>query len=142
MGWLNPEKPTRPSRADAFFLFRGSLKPAVISKNVKEIGRDLLRRSLKWGGLIQKSLLDPSGSMPFFVSWLTETCGFESPRNKKSLPVSSGRLFWLAEREGFEPPVPLGTSVFKTGAFNRSATSPLRGAKLTNMFELEQALRE
>jgi hypothetical protein len=79
--------------------------------------------------------------MPFFVPQLTETCGFESLRNKKSLP-NYGRLFWLAEREGFEPPVPLGTSVFKTGAFNRSATSPLRGAKLTNMFELEQALRE
>ena len=30
----------------------------------------------------------------------------------------------LAEEEGFEPPVPLGTPVFKTGAFNRSATPP------------------
>ena len=31
---------------------------------------------------------------------------------------------FLAEREGFEPPVPLGTSVFKTGAIDHSATSP------------------
>ena len=30
----------------------------------------------------------------------------------------------FAEEEGFEPPVPLGTPVFKTGAFNRSATPP------------------
>ena len=34
------------------------------------------------------------------------------------------RLSILAEREGFEPPVPLSTSVFKTGAIDHSATSP------------------
>lgn len=31
----------------------------------------------------------------------------------------------LAEREGFEPPVPLGTLVFKTSAFDHSAISPI-----------------
>ena len=30
----------------------------------------------------------------------------------------------LAEREGFEPPVPRGTTVFKTAAFDHSAISP------------------
>ena len=30
----------------------------------------------------------------------------------------------MAEREGFEPPRPFGLTVFKTAAFNRSATSP------------------
>ncbi len=41
------------------------------------------------------------------------------------------RTFWnffqkaLAEREGFEPPVPCSTPVFKTGAFDHSAISPL-----------------
>jgi hypothetical protein len=38
----------------------------------------------------------------------------------------------LAEGEGFEPPIPCGIPVFKTGAFNRSATPPqpyaLRGS--------------
>lgn len=29
-----------------------------------------------------------------------------------------------AEREGFEPPVPFGTMVFKTTAFDHSAISP------------------
>lgn len=29
--------------------------------------------------------------------------------------------FVFAEGEGFEPPVPLGTTVFKTAAFDRSA---------------------
>ena len=32
--------------------------------------------------------------------------------------------FWFAEREGFEPPEPLGSTVFKTAAIDRSATSP------------------
>ena len=31
----------------------------------------------------------------------------------------------LAEREGFEPPEPCGSTVFKTAAFDRSATSPV-----------------
>ena len=30
----------------------------------------------------------------------------------------------VAEREGFEPPSPRGLTVFKTAAFDRSATSP------------------
>ena len=32
----------------------------------------------------------------------------------------------VAEREGFEPPVPLSTPVFKTGAFDHSAISPIK----------------
>ena len=31
----------------------------------------------------------------------------------------------VAEEEGFEPPVPFSTSVFKTGALNHSATPPV-----------------
>ncbi len=31
-------------------------------------------------------------------------------------------LSFLAEEEGFEPPVPRGTTVFKTAAFDHSAT--------------------
>ncbi len=32
--------------------------------------------------------------------------------------------FQVAENEGFEPPVPCGTIVFKTTAFDHSANSP------------------
>ena len=32
----------------------------------------------------------------------------------------------LAEREGFEPPVPCGTPVFKTGVFDHSTISPYK----------------
>ncbi len=31
---------------------------------------------------------------------------------------------FIAEREGFEPPVPCSTTVFKTAAFDHSAISP------------------
>jgi hypothetical protein len=31
---------------------------------------------------------------------------------------------FFAEREGFEPPEPFGSTVFKTAAFDRSAISP------------------
>ena len=34
-------------------------------------------------------------------------------------------LCCVAEREGFEPPVPCGTTVFKTAALGHSATSPI-----------------
>ena len=34
-------------------------------------------------------------------------------------------LFEVAEREGFEPPVPLGTVVFKTTVIDHSTISPL-----------------
>ena len=36
------------------------------------------------------------------------------------------KSFWslLAEREGFEPPVPLGTTVFKTVVIDHSTISP------------------
>ena len=50
--------------------------------------------------------------------------------NEKGLPPF---LWWqslFAEREGFEPPLVLPKPVFKTGAINRSAISPIRMAKI------------
>ena len=37
---------------------------------------------------------------------------------------------FLAEREGFEPPLPFGKAVFKTAAIDHSATSPSAAAKV------------
>ena len=34
---------------------------------------------------------------------------------------------WGAEREGFEPPDPRRSTVFKTAAFDRSAIFPIEG---------------
>jgi hypothetical protein len=38
--------------------------------------------------------------------------------------VPSWENLKVAEREGFEPPVPCGTPDFESGAFDHSATSP------------------
>ena len=35
-------------------------------------------------------------------------------------------LFYMAEKEGFEPPELLHSTVFKTAAFDHSAISPLQ----------------
>ena len=43
-----------------------------------------------------------------------------------------------AEEEGFEPPVPCGTTVFKTAAFDHSAIPP--GAKLVKFWDFVQNL--
>jgi hypothetical protein len=42
----------------------------------------------------------------------------------KKCPAAAGPLIHLAEREGFEPPEVLPSTVFETATFNRSATSP------------------
>ena len=47
------------------------------------------------------------------------TTALQTTRETSSSPES-----WMAEEEGFEPPVPLGTAVFKTAALSRSATPP------------------
>ena len=43
---------------------------------------------------------------------------------RKKLAVSSEFQILVAEREGFEPPVPLGTVVFKTTVIDHSTISP------------------
>ena len=47
---------------------------------------------------------------------------------------------YIAEREGFEPPVPLSTSVFKTGAIDHSAISPKK-FESSGLFQTLYALR-
>ena len=43
---------------------------------------------------------------------------------KLGLTITVNRYICLAESEGFEPPVPFSTSVFKTDALDHSANSP------------------
>jgi hypothetical protein len=59
----------------------------------------------------------------FFV-FRTFSCEHDGPKNKKTRHFRVG--FCLAEDEGFEPPVPRGTTVFKTAAFDRSANPPVQ----------------
>ena len=42
----------------------------------------------------------------------------------KKGPRKDGAPLFMAESEGFEPPDPFGSTVFKTAAFDRSASSP------------------
>ena len=44
--------------------------------------------------------------------------------NQRNLLLLQLVTLTLAEREGFEPPVPLGTPVFKTGVIDHSTISP------------------
>ncbi len=45
---------------------------------------------------------------------------------KERNPLKISRFFkFPAEREGFEPPVPLGTVVFKTTVIDHSTISPV-----------------
>ena len=46
-----------------------------------------------------------------------------SPKRRKGGAIS-GSSFFFAEREGFEPPEPLSSTVFKTAAIDHSALSP------------------
>ena len=41
---------------------------------------------------------------------------------------------FIAEEEGFEPPVPRGTTVFKTAAFDHSAIPPKNGVQIYNHY--------
>lgn len=45
---------------------------------------------------------------------------------------------FIAEREGFEPPVACTTTVFKTAAFDHSAISPNAGANIGKNLETQK----
>jgi hypothetical protein len=54
----------------------------------------------------------------------------------KNARISGRFLFPLAEAEGFEPPVPCGTPVFKTGAIDQLCQTSLGEANLTHRFQV------
>lgn len=74
------------------------------------------------GGSQHKNVALACGRFLFPVRLLNES--IQQPSIKqKTLTILSGPRF-CAEREGFEPPEPLGSTVFKTAAIDRSAISP------------------
>ena len=65
-------------------------------------------------------------------------------KERNPLKISEFQIL-MAEREGFEPPVPLGTVVFKTTVIDHSTISPVlrcleSGCKGTYIFPYEQIL--
>ena len=80
---------------------------------------------LRGGAVLNKLKL--KGLMAFWAFFLCSTLqerGSRRPCTKKAQRKAlSFNLF--AEREGFEPPDPLRSTVFKTAAFDHSAISPM-----------------
>ena len=63
------------------------------------------------------------------------------PSHKKRKELLIGTPFFFAEREGFEPPEPLSSTVFKTAAIDHSAISPSKsGAKVLLFFQIYKFL--
>ena len=63
------------------------------------------------------------------------------PPSHRAKKRASGETLFFAEKEGFEPPEVLPSTVFKTAAIDHSATSPLGGAKLQPFFQLHKHFR-
>ena len=51
------------------------------------------------------------------------------------------RQLAATEQEGFEPPVPFGTTVFKTVALNHSATAPKCLLRITRAIRVRDSFR-
>ena len=51
---------------------------------------------------------------------------------QKNEPCRTRSSCWFAEREGFEPPEPLSSTVFKTAAIDHSAISPFANVLVTH----------
>jgi hypothetical protein len=70
----------------------------------------------------QTNALVPTAHLLFTAIFTQALLGSMSVNNK--CPIKMGHLFVLAESEGFEPPEPLSSTVFKTAAIDHSANSP------------------
>ena len=60
----------------------------------------------------------------FFYPQLCPQTSLVHHRVQKNEPCQTRSSFCVAEREGFEPPEPLSSTVFKTAAIDHSAISP------------------
>ena len=82
------------------------LRPFYLAEN-EGLSTVLLRKSLINSTTFR---FEPRASPPQFL------------KQKKRVLIY--KTLFSAENEGFEPPVPLGTTVFKTAAIDHSANSP------------------
>ena len=69
-------------------------------------------------------VLGPKGRLRSAAKQEPPTVG-ETPCLYDAKRATLKRLLFVAEREGFEPPVPLGTVVFKTTVIDHSTISPV-----------------
>ena len=92
-----------------------------------------LKLGVPFWGVLQR-IEEPFATQNIFYLLPRAKASFARGVNKK--PGYVARLFYsLAEREGFEPPEPRSSTVFKTAAIDHSAISPLDwAAKIFNFF--------
>ena len=68
----------------------------------------------------------------FFIPYRVLKQVWSTIVHKKTSPVGLV-LHFFAEREGFEPPEPLSSTVFKTAAIDHSAISPFANVLVTHI---------
>ena len=78
-----------------------------------------------WGSLlVGRQLVGPGGQPNCFRSLTSSKQAWLPPQTKNSRSQSDQLPSLLAEDEGFEPPDPCGSTVFKTAAIDHSANPP------------------
>ena len=78
---------------------------------------------------------------PFDPTYLLGSKGTQKPfESPKLLEIfkKKHKVFVLSEQGGFEPPVPCGTTVFKTASLNHSDTAPVLWFKISEDLSLSQ----
>jgi hypothetical protein len=98
---------------------------------IKDGSKKFLHESVGQIGLLASLVIPEGGHQPktlggtsclsFLFSWISLKRVWLILKIKMPL---KGQWFCVAEREGFEPPDLLQSTVFKTAAFDRSAISP------------------
>ena len=76
---------------------------------------------------------------PHFECGPIDHSGISPKRLKRLLKIQ--KALYRAERQGFEPRVPRGTTVFKTAAIDHSATSPVFVVEVLLFFKSDAKVR-
>jgi hypothetical protein len=92
--------------------------------NVRSRGDSLFARKLPVCSLQAASVPFHCHPCQLFLTFVRRELRFESPSFQEA-NTDITTLMYLTEQGGFEPPVPLGTTVFKTASLNRSDTAPV-----------------
>ena len=100
-----------------------STVPGLMRSNCKRRERDLNPRYPYGYTRLPIAHLRPLGHLSWGKACLRE----EAIRHDSGAPCPR---FRLAERGGFEPPEPEGSTVFETARFNRSRISPIKKVRL------------
>ena len=121
------------NKSDINITNKGKLIPNHLFLNITppKIASDVIGAKLGGCGTNLKRIANTqntntNNSLLFIIIKFAVSTGFEPvPRTVTGWNCNHSTMRPTAEKEGFEPPLPFSKTVFKTAAFNRSATSPL-----------------